>query len=137
MSRDGASAFFYAITEGLRVTARPRFVAEQSRPSERHFVFAYRIRLENVAAHPARLLSRSWRITDGGGRTTEVEGEGVLGEQPTIPPGGVYEYQSFCILESPRGWMEGSYQLVRPDGTAFQAQIPRFELDADAPSRQP
>lgn len=129
--------FFYAITEGLRITARPRFVAEQSRAADRHFVFAYRIRLENVADRPVQLVSRSWRITDQGGRETEVAGQGVVGEQPTIAPGGIYEYQSFCILESPRGWMEGSYQLVRPDGTAFRAAIPRFPLEADGARREP
>ncbi len=128
---------FYAITEGLRITARPRFVAEQSRPGDRHFVFAYRIRLENVAERPVQLVSRSWRIVEHSGRESEVAGQGVVGEQPTIAPGGVYEYQSFCILESPRGAMEGSYQLVRPDGTAFEARIPRFPLVADGARREP
>jgi ApaG protein len=126
---------FHSITEGLRITARPRFVPEQSRPGERHFVFAYRIRLENVASRPARLMSRRWRICDSSGRESLVEGEGVVGEQPEIAPGAVYEYQSFCILQSGRGSMEGSYHLVRPDGTAFRAVIPRFSLDAEAPSR--
>lgn len=121
---------YYRITEGLRITVQPRFIAEQSRPAAGHFVFAYRIRLENVAERPARLLSRHWQIHDEAGEDTEVEGEGVVGEQPTILPGGVYEYQSFCVLRSPRGWMAGSYRMVRPDGTAFEAQIPRFELDA-------
>ncbi len=128
-------AFFHAITEGLRVTARPRFVPAQSRPAARHWVFAYRIRLENVSAEPVRLLARRWRIVDGSGRESEVTGDGVVGEQPTIPPGGVYEYQSFCVLEAPRGTMEGSYRLVRADGSHFEALIPRFTLDADTPSR--
>lgn len=128
---------FHAITEGLRVTAWPRFVAGQSRPGEGHYVFAYRIRLENVAAVPVRLVARSWRIVDGAGQETEVEGAGVVGEQPTIGPGEVYEYQSFSILRSPRGWMAGSYHLVRPDGTAFRATIPRFPLVADGAAREP
>lgn len=126
MARD----FFYRMTEGLRITAQPSYLAEQSRPGAGHFVFAYRIRLENVAERPVRLLSRHWRIHDEGGADTEVEGEGVVGEQPTILPGAVFEYQSFCVLRSPRGYMEGSYRMVRPDGTAFEAAIPRFELDA-------
>ncbi|HPF62760.1 MAG: Co2+/Mg2+ efflux protein ApaG [Gemmatimonadetes bacterium] len=126
---------FYRMTEGIRITARPGFVPGQSRPEARHWVFSYRIRLENVGQLPARLLSRSWQIRDASGRETEVEGEGVVGEQPTIPPGGVYEYQSFCILQAPRGWMSGSYQFVRPDGTAFAAAIPQFTLDAGQASR--
>ncbi len=121
---------YYRITEGLRITVRPSYVVDQSRPAAGHYVFAYRIRLENVAERPVRLLSRRWQIRDEGGEDTEIEGEGVVGEQPTILPGGVYEYQSFCVLRSPRGWMEGSYRMVRPDGTSFEALIPRFDLDA-------
>jgi ApaG protein len=59
-----------------------------------------------------------------------VEGEGVVGEQPVVPPGGVHEYQSFCVLRTPLGYMEGRYFFVRPDGSTFTADIPRFELDA-------
>ncbi len=127
---------YYRITEGMRITARPRFVPEQSRPEMRHFVFTYRIRLENTAERPARLLARHWYIHDDIGEESEVEGEGVVGEQPLLPPGGTYEYDSFCVLKSARGWMEGNYHFVRPDGTSFEAQIPRFLLDADPhPSR--
>lgn len=120
---------YYCITEGLRITARPRYVVEQSRPSAGHYVFAYRIRLENVADRATSLLSRQWLIHDESGEDTEVAGDGVVGEQPTLAPGEVYEYQSFCVLRSPRGWMAGSYRMGRPDGTTFWAQIPRFELD--------
>lgn len=120
---------YYSITERLRITARPRYVAEQSRPAAGHYVFAYRIRLENVADQPVRLLSRRWQIHDEAGDDTEVEGDGVVGEQPTLAPGEVYEYQSFCVLRSPRGWMAGAYRMARSDGTTFWAQIPRFELE--------
>ncbi len=112
-------------------------MAEQSRPALGHFVFAYQIRIENVGEHPARLVSRRWLIHDAVGEDTEVEGEGVVGEQPLVAPGGVYEYQSFCVLKTPRGWMEGHYHFSRPDGAGFDALIPRFELDADGVSRTP
>ena len=72
----------------------------------------------------------------GIGRRDEIrllfEGEGVVGEQPLVAPSGTYEYHSFCALKSPRGWMEGHYHFARPDGSAFDALIPRFVLDADA-----
>jgi ApaG protein len=123
---------FYAITEGIRVTVTPRYIAEQSRPALGHFVFAYRVRLENVGDRPAQLLARRWLIHDEAGQDSEVAGEGVVGEQPTLPPGGVYTYQSSAVLRAPRGWMEGEYHFVRPDGTAFDATIPRFILDIDA-----
>jgi ApaG protein len=124
-------AFFYRETEGIRITVRPRYVPEQSRPSQRHFVFAYSVRIENVSQETAQLVSRRWLIHDSVGRDTEVEGEGVVGEQPVLAPARVHEYQSFCVLQSGSGHMEGSYRFVRADGSAFEAQIPRFILDAE------
>jgi ApaG protein len=119
---------FYSITEGIRVTASPYFVESHSDPREPRYVFAYRIRIENVGTAPAQLIWRHWHIHDPAGGDSEVEGEGVVGEQPLLPPGGVHEYQSFCVLRSPRGHMEGTYQLRRPDGSTFLAAIPRFLL---------
>jgi ApaG protein len=86
------------------------------------------VRIENVGGQSAQLLSRRWRIHDGIGEDIEVEGEGVVGEQPLIGPGKVHEYQSFCVLKSPSGYMEGTYRFVRADGTTFEAEIPRFNL---------
>ncbi|MBL8985520.1 MAG: Co2+/Mg2+ efflux protein ApaG [Gemmatimonadetes bacterium] len=130
-------AFYYRITDGIRITVRPAFLPGQSRPSLGHFVFAYTVRIENVGQVPAQLLSRLWRIHDsvGLGEDHEVEGEGVVGEQPRIEPGRIHQYQSYCILKSPSGFMEGHYQFVRDDGTKFLAFIPRFDLDAAGADR--
>lgn len=125
--------FYYRLTDGIRITVRPRYVAEESRPARRRFVFIYAVRIENVGAAPARLVSRRWRIHDSIGLDTTVEGEGVLGQQPLIPPGGVHEYESFCELRSPAGHMEGEYRFLHPDGTGFDAAIPRFALEAAHP----
>ena len=122
--------FFYRETEGMRVTVRPAYLHEQSRPAERQYVFIYHVRLENVGSRAAQLMSRRWLIHDSVGEDTAVEGDGVVGEQPLIGPGHVHQYHSFCVLKSPRGHMEGHYRFVRPDGSRFEAQIPRFELDA-------
>jgi ApaG protein len=124
-------SLYHAITDGIRVTVTPRFVAEQSRPTLGHYVFAYRVRLENVGDRPAQLLARHWLIHDEIGHDSEVAGDGVVGEQPLLLPGAVYTYQSSAVLRSSRGWMEGEYHFVRPDGHAFDATIPRFVLDAD------
>ncbi len=123
--------FFYRETEGIRITVKPEYLREQSRPSQRHFVFAYHVRIENVGRQAAQLLSRRWFIHDSIGRDTEVEGEGVVGEQPVVAPGRVHEYQSFCVLQSGSGHMEGSYRFVRTDGSTFDATIPRFLLEAE------
>ena len=126
-----APAFFYKQTEGMRVTVRPLFLRDQSRPAFGQFVFAYFVRIENIGDQAAQLLSRRWLIHDSIGEDTEVAGEGVIGEQPLISPGHVHEYQSYCILKSANGFMEGQYHFVRSDGTRFEAQIPRFVLNAE------
>ena len=125
--------FFYRETHGIRVTVRPTYMPDQSKPHARHYVFAYYVRIENVGSQAAQLMSRRWLIHDSIGEDTVVEGEGVIGEQPLIAPGEVHEYQSFVILKSASGHMEGHYHFVRTDATAFDAAIPRFELDATAP----
>jgi len=123
--------FFYKLSNEIRVTVRPWYLAAQSQPALGRFVFGYHIRIENVGQGPAQLLTRYWLIKDSNGEETIVEGEGVVGEQPVIAPGKVHEYQSFCVLQSGSGHMEGTYRFVRADGTAFDALIPRFILDAE------
>ncbi len=120
--------FHYRETEGIRVTVRPLYLPEHSRPGRSEFVFAYFVRLENVGGTAAQLLWRRCRIHDDIGEETEVEGEGVVGEQPSLAPGETHEHQSFCVLRSPRGWMEGRYTFVRPGGERFEALIPRVDL---------
>ncbi len=128
------SAFYYRITDGVRITVRPTYLPGQSRPSLGHYVFAYTVRIENVVTEPVKLLTRLWRIHDsvGLGEDHEVKGDGVVGEQPRIEEGGVHEYQSYCILKSPNGYMEGHYEFVRDSGVRFLAFIPRFDLNATA-----
>jgi ApaG protein len=114
--------------EGIRVSAHPFYLPEQSDPEEERYVFSYHVRIENVGEEPAQLLWRHWYIHDPVGGNSEIEGEGVVGEQPTLDPGAVHEYQSFCVLQAPRGHMEGFYEFRRPDGSTFHAPIPRFLL---------
>lgn len=121
-------AFFHAITEGMRIIVRPRYAEEHSDPDAPRHVFIYHIRIENTGDRTAQLLWRHWYIHDAAAGDSEVEGEGVVGEQPTLAPGDVHEYESFCVLQAPEGWMEGWYDFKRPDGSAFRAAIPRFVL---------
>ena len=124
--------FFYKESFGIRITVRPVYLRDQSEPSAGHYVFAYFVRVENVGSQAAKLVSRRWLIHDSIGEDTEVQGEGVVGEQPLIARGQVHEYQSFCILKSGEGYMEGHYNFVCPDSTTFSAEIPRFLLSASA-----
>ena len=123
--------FYYRETEGIRISVRPLYLAEQSIPAVRRYVFAYFIRIENVSQRTAQLLSRHWYIHDSAGEDYQVVGEGVVGQQPVLHPGDTHEYNSFCILKSTNGTMEGSYHFTCSDDTQFDANIPRFGLVAD------
>jgi ApaG protein len=131
------SPFFYRESFGIRVTVRPMYLRDQSEPSQQHYVFAYFVRIENVGPRVAQLMSRRWLIHDSSGEEIEVKGEGVVGEQPIIAPGELHEYQSFCILKSGEGFMEGHYKFLCPDGTSFRAEIPRFILSASESTSLP
>lgn len=121
---------FIATTEDITVRVRPVYLDGQSDPMEKKFVFAYFIRIENHGAEEVQLLRRHWHIHDGSGEAKEVEGEGVVGKQPVIAPGETHEYNSFCVLETFEGTMEGKYLMQRPNGEQFHALIPRFPLRA-------
>ncbi len=112
----------------VEVIPRPRYLPEQSSPDLGRYVFAYTIRIINHGPCPVRLVSRHWVITDADGRVQEVRGLGVVGEQPRLEPGEVFEYTSGTIMETPVGTMEGSYQMITDEGEAFEVPIPAFTL---------
>jgi ApaG protein len=122
--------FFYRETSNIRVTVRPAYLQAQSQPLLNRYVFVYFIRIENVGKKRAQLLSRRWLIHDSIGEDQQVEGEGVVGQQPILGPGEVHEYNSFCILKSPQGYMEGAYHFIGSDDVLFDVEIPRFYLQA-------
>jgi ApaG protein len=117
-----------ALTEGIRVNVRSSYVADQSVPQARRYVFSYTVRISNEGAEPAQLRTRHWIITDGSGKVEEVRGPGVVGRQPYLRPGEHFEYTSGCVLQTPRGEMRGTYQMIRPDGRGFDALIAPFLL---------
>ncbi len=110
----------------IRVSVTTEYLEEPSRPDE--YVFAYHICIRNHGEQAAQLLSRKWLITDADGNRIEVQGDGVVGEQPVIPPRGEHCYSSFSVLKTPVGCMQGSYQMKAEDGTLFEADIPMFTL---------
>jgi len=114
----------------IDVQVETAYVSEHSEPDEDRFVFAYTITLVNRGSVTAQLISRHWFITDADNRTEEVEGEGVVGEQPVLKPGEGFRYTSGAVIETPVGTMHGTYQMVAEDGRMFDATIPRFILSA-------
>ena len=114
--------------DSIKVEVATRYLEADSDPDDERFVFAYTVTITNEGDIPARLLTRHWIITHGNGKTQEVKGEGVVGDQPLIKPGQGYQYTSGTILETPMGTMGGSYQMVSDSGEEFDAAIPDFLL---------
>jgi len=121
-----------AVTEGIRVRVRSVFVPERSAAARSHYFFAYTVTLDNESEATVQLVSRRWLISGPDGVVGRVEGPGVVGEQPVLAPGASFEYTSFCPLETPFGSMEGSYQMVRSDGSRFDVRIAPFGLTVPA-----
>ena len=112
----------------IRVDVATSYVEDQSNPTEGRFVFAYTITIRNEGQVAARLMTRHWIITDANGKVQEVQGEGVVGEQPYLKPGQGFRYSSGAILETSVGSMQGSYRMVADGGEVFDAPIAPFTL---------
>ena len=110
------------------VSVVTQYIPEQSDPDNEKYVFAYTITIKNEGSVPAKLLTRHWIITNANGKTQEVHGEGVVGEQPYLAPNEGFRYTSGTVLETPVGSMSGSYEMVNDDGSHFDAPIPAFTL---------
>ena len=110
------------------VEAEPRYIARESDPSARRWVFAYTITIRNTGDVAAKLINRHWVITNADGARQEVRGRGVVGEEPHIEPGGAFRYTSAAVLETPVGTMHGDYEFVTDLGERFLVPIPVFTL---------
>ena len=119
-------------TNDITVRVSVSFLPEQSEPGQGRWFWAYHVRIENGGGHAVQLISREWTIVDGRGGRHDVQGEGVVGEQPVIEPGGSFDYVSGCPLGTPTGVMEGRYFMIAADGSSFPVDIPRFPLIAPA-----
>lgn len=121
------------ITEGIRFRAAAVYLPNESEPDADRFLFAYRITLSNEGTETAQLLSRHWIIINGDGDREDVEGPGVMGKYPLLEPGDVFEYTSFCPMNTAWGTMEGTFTMQRDNGEKFEVAIGRFYLTMNAP----
>lgn len=120
---------YRACTRAITVTVEPTYLEHESSPDEHHFVWAYHVRIENNGSDTVQLRNRYWRITDALGRVHEVRGSGVVGEQPVLGPGQAYEYSSGTPLDTPSGFMVGTYEMHSTNGEVFDVAVPAFSLD--------
>lgn len=116
------------LSQGIDVDVETLYVESESDPDKMRFVFAYTITIKNDGEVPARLMTRHWVIRDANGKVQEVQGEGVVGEQPHLKPGEGFQYTSSTMLETSMGTMGGTYQMVTDDGAEFNALIEEFLL---------
>jgi ApaG protein len=126
---------FRRTTRQITVSVEPAYLADQSAPDSNHFFWAYTVLIENGSPDTVQLRARYWRIIDANGRTIEVKGAGVVGQQPILRPGETFEYKSGTPLETPSGMMLGAYQMQTADGETFQVDIPVFPLDSPHEAR--
>ncbi len=115
-------------TRGIKIQVKSAYLPERSSPRESSYLFMYNVRISNVGSETAQLVSREWIITNAEGEVERVKGPGVVGEQPVLPPGGSFEYTSYCPLKTAVGAMQGSYQMVTAEGEQFDAIIAPFTL---------
>ena len=115
-------------TRGIRVQVQSTYLPDQSSPQDGHYFFTYTVRISNVGSETAQLVAREWIITNAEGEVERVKGGGVVGQYPVLPPGGEFEYSSFCPLKTSVGSMHGTYQMVTEKGEQFDAVIAPFTL---------
>jgi ApaG protein len=127
---------YTSTTGNVSVSVEPTYLDHESAPDKNHYVWAYRVRIENFGHETVQLKTRYWKITDAYGRVQEVHGPGVVGEQPTLRPGEAFEYTSGTPLPTSSGIMSGSYSMQTPGGRMFDVEIPAFSLDTPQTPRQ-
>ena len=121
---------YRALTRHIRVTVEPSYLDRESSPAHQRWVWAYQVEIVNMGPETVQLRERVWQITDEQGRSQEVRGPGVVGEQPVLGPGERFDYTSACPLATPSGVMVGRYAMVTDAGEHFWVEIPAFSLDS-------
>jgi ApaG protein len=120
-----------AITKGIQVSVETTYQPDFSNPQQHHYVFTYKVHIENKSNHTVQLLRRRWEIFDAAENRKIVEGDGVVGQQPVLEPGDTHTYVSGCNLKSGMGKMRGSFTLEKlRDGQLWEVVIPEFQLIA-------
>ena len=118
--------YYFEVTQDILIEVFPSYVPERSAPDNNQYFYAYKIRITNNSPNACRVIHRHWKIKDGNGKSHDVQGSGVVGEQPMLAPGESFEYTSFCPLHSPYGNMRGKYQMIDEFGERFWVSVPVF-----------
>jgi len=133
--KEKEAQMYSATTHLIRIDVEPAYLEDQSEPEHDYYVWAYTIHIENQSDQTVQLRSRHWQITDAQGRLHEVQGAGVVGEQPILKPGDSFQYTSGTPLSTPSGIMLGNYQMETDTGETFDVDIPPFPLECPTAER--
>ncbi|MEL7130186.1 MAG: Co2+/Mg2+ efflux protein ApaG [Pseudomonadota bacterium] len=128
---------YQSTTNDITVRVRPSYLAEESSPAQNRYVWAYQVEIENGSDGIWTVMARHWHIVDANGQSQQVDGEGVVGQTPTLEPGGVFRYTSGAPLSAPSGIMSGSYDLAAATGEKLSVKIPTFSLDSPYETSKP
>lgn len=115
---------------GLKVTVdRLLYQRLRADQSDKPHSFIYFISIHNQSPVPVTIRGRKWVVTHEDDTVLVVEGDGVVGETPEIPPGGKFSYNSRHIIGTPSAVAEGSYLGVDDTGRRIVVRIPRFRME--------
>lgn len=137
MARRSPPPQYEHVTDGVRIRVRPKFMYDESEPAVGRFMWSYTVDVENESERTWTIIRRHWEIVDAMGRLQEVDGEGVIGQTPTLGPGERFSYTSGAPLSAPSGMMRGTYDLVNDEGGELVARIPAFSLDSPYDTSRP
>ncbi|KJS24460.1 MAG: ApaG [Hyphomonadaceae bacterium BRH_c29] len=137
MARRSPPPQYEQVTDGVRIRVRPKFMYDESEPASGRFMWSYTVDVENESDRTWTIIRRHWEIIDALGHLQAVDGEGVIGQTPTLGPGERFSYTSGAPLAAPSGMMRGTYDLIDDEGGELVAQIPAFSLDSPYDTSRP
>lgn len=135
MTKKPTEPIYSRITRDIEITVLPEFAPDRSDEARGQFFWLYTVEIANQGQTSIQVTHRHWKITDANGRLEEVQGKGVVGEQPVLQPGEVFRYTSGCPLPTSSGLMVGTYRIVDEGGDVFEAEVPMFSLDQPSTAR--
>ena len=126
---DGPMAGAMREYEGLRVIVDDVvYMPSLAAPADKPHPFVYFISIHNDSPLPVTLRARKWVVSEDGGEVTVVEGDGLVGQNPLIEPGGHFSYNSYHVVAR-RARVSGAFFGQTATGEWIFARIPEFRLE--------
>ena len=95
-------------------------------PADKPHPFVYFISIHNGSQEVVTIEGRKWVVQEGE-EMTVVEGDGVVGQKPTLAPGEHFSYNSYHVTARD-AVAEGAFFGRTAEGEWVFARIPEFRL---------